>query len=321
MASLSLTNAEIYRDLAMVMGVNRDYGQWDAQTLADAQSAIRAGRRKFYAAHEWSFLTHNITISVLAPYETGTITVVNGVVTLAGGTWPTNAAGQRIAFDGVVYEIATRTSNSEIVLVDTAVDAAALTTFKLYSTRYSLPASFSTFVGPVTVEGIQDGWCCHAHETTILPEFEVRRLLSRATAFETAGSSRGPVLFSITRTIASTEIGLPTYVLELYPLPDQAYTVRAMARISPGDSLAQADNVELVDAGFAELMRLSILSAAEQMYNGQPGVNFQMFQTELPKYIRADKVTGVARRLLPRRGGHGGADPLYQLRIAPVIIE
>jgi hypothetical protein len=316
MASLSLSNAEIYRDLSMVMGISRDYTQWDAQTLADAQSIIRSGRRKFYAAHEWSFLTHTITIPVIAPYETGTITVVNGVATLAGGTWPANAAGQRIAFDSAVYEIASRTSDSVIVLVDTAVDADALTTFKLYSTRYDLPASFGSFVGPVTIEAVADV-AYGMKETAILPEFEIRKLLSRSTAFTDT-----PLLFATTRTIADVEIGLHAYKFEMYPLPDQAYTIRAMVRINPGDSLEEDDADELVHASYAELMRLSILSAAEHTYNGTGGINSQTFMAQLPNFIRRDKVAGGARRLMPRRDGHGSSgDPLYQLRVAPVTIE
>lgn len=316
MASLSLSNAEIYRDLSMVMGVNRDYTQWDAQTLADAQSIIRSGRRKFYAAHEWSFLTHNITINVIAPYETGTITVVNGTVTLAGGTWPANAAGQRLAFDDAVYEVASRTSDSVIVLFDTSVDADALTTFKLYSTRYDLPSSFGAFIGPVTIETV-DEIAYAMKETAILPEFEIRKLLSRTTAF-----SDTPLLFATTRTIASTEIGLQAYKFEMYPLPDQAYTIRAMVRITPGDSLGEADDDELVHASYAELMRLAILSAAEHTYNGVGGINSQTFLMQLPNFVRRDKIAGGARRLMPRRdGNHGGGDPLYQLRVAPVVIE
>ena len=316
MPSLSLSNAEIYRDLAMVMGVSRTYTQWDPQTLADAQSIIRSGRRKFYAAHEWSFLTHNVTISVLAPYETGTITVVDGTVTLAGGTWPANAAGQRIAFGDAVYEVASRTSGSVIVLVDTSVDADALTTYKLYSTRYDLPSSFGAFVGPVTLEAVNE--VSYAmKETAILPEFEVRKLLSRATEF-----SDTPLLFSVTRTIADVEVGLQSYKLEMYPLPDQAYTLRSMVRIIPGDSLGEDDTDELVHASYAELMRLSILSAAEHMMNGTGGINSQTFMQQLPNFVRRDKIAGGARRLLPRRDGlHNHGDPLYQLRIAPVIIE
>lgn len=306
----------------MVAGVSRDSTQWDAQTLADFNSCVRSGRRQFYAAYDWNFLTHNITIPVLGPFKTGTIAVVNGVVTLTGGTWPSTAAGQRIAFGDAVYEINTRDSNTQLTLFDTAVDAVALTKFTLYTTRYSLPASFGSFVGPVTVEAVESGWCCEAQETAILPEFEIRRLLSRATAYETAGSGRGPILFSITRTIASTEIGLPVYLLELYPLPDQAYTIRSMIRITPGDSLSEAGATELVHASFAELMRLSIMAATEVKYNGQAGVNASMFQMELPKYIKRDKVAGGARRLMPRRDGHAGAyDPLYELRIGSVVIE
>jgi hypothetical protein len=316
MASLALTNAEIYRDLSMVMGVNRDYTQWDAQTLADARSMIRSGRRKFYAAYEWSFLTHNITISVLAPYETGTITVADGVVTLASGTWPTNAAGQRLAFENAVYEVATRTSNSQIILVDTSVDAAAGTEYSLYSTRYDLPSSFGAFVGPVTIEAV-DEIAYGMKETAILPEFEIRKLLSRTAAFADT-----PLLFSVTRTIADVGIGLQSYKFEMYPLPDQAYTVRGMVRINPEDSTDEADATELVHPSYAELLRLSILSAAEHTYNGSGGINSQTFMQQLPNFIRRDKVAGGARRLMPRKDGtHGVGDPLYQLRIAPVVIE
>lgn len=66
-------------------------------------------------------------------YATGTITVVAGVVTLAGGTWPSWAAAGTIQIGSSFYTVASRDSNSQITLDNTGVAAAALTTYTLFN--------------------------------------------------------------------------------------------------------------------------------------------------------------------------------------------
>ena len=64
-----------------------------ANQVLQVNRCIRDGMMSVYAAWRWSFLRPRITISTIAPYSTGTVTVnAGGVVTLVYGTAPTAPA-------------------------------------------------------------------------------------------------------------------------------------------------------------------------------------------------------------------------------------
>lgn len=67
-------------------------------------------------------------------YSTGTVTIVAGVATLAGGIWPTWASSAAIQIGDLTYGVDVRTSGTAITLEDTSVTAAALTRFVLQQT-------------------------------------------------------------------------------------------------------------------------------------------------------------------------------------------
>lgn len=312
MASLNIDNTEIYARLAIQLGISRDSADWDDQTTDDVERIVRAGRRKFFSAYDWSFLEVYIQILTVAPYDTGTVEIVDGVVTLTGGTWPTGAASQRLSVDGGVYEVDTRDNGTQLTLFDTSLDVDDETEFVLYHTRYSLPTNFSAFVSPVTIENSR--YCQDMREIPVLPEFSVRGLNSKQSAF-----SERPRAFSIFHTL-DEETGIPTYFLDLYPLPDEVYTITSKVRINPGDSLAEVGDV--FHASFSELMLEAILAAAEQIYGDGPGAHTQLFASMLPDFIHKDRVSAGARTMLPRGTGRGNNLPHnYELIIAPIEIE
>jgi hypothetical protein len=57
--------------------------------------------------------------------------VVDGVVTLAGGTWPSDAADKILVVNGSNYAVATRDSGTQITLEDTTLDVAAGNSYAL----------------------------------------------------------------------------------------------------------------------------------------------------------------------------------------------
>ena len=77
------------------------------------------------ALSEWRSLDRRRVIPTVAPYSTGTVQATNGspTVTLTGGTFPSNCAGQLFAFtaDGTYYDILTRDSATQITLDSTYV--------------------------------------------------------------------------------------------------------------------------------------------------------------------------------------------------------
>ena len=50
----------------------------------DVDQCIKDGLHDVYSAHSWSFFRPIAEVVTTAPYTTGTITIVAGVVTLAG---------------------------------------------------------------------------------------------------------------------------------------------------------------------------------------------------------------------------------------------
>lgn len=312
MSALSLTNQEIKRNLATLLGISRDETAWSSDQSSDVDRIIRAGRRMFQAAAEWNFLKQEYVTNVSAPYSTGTVTVTDGVVTLSGGTFPSYAAGQTIDIAGSAKRISTRDGDTQVTLEDTAFDAAAGSTYSLYHTEHSLPSSFAAFVSPPTTEGRNR---YELFQQAVLPEYELRRLTSLQ-----APSTGRPELFAVQNTIDSNEYGIPTYVMRLYPLPDAEYVITSIIRYNLDDTLGATDSTEIAHENFAGLIQTAILSAAEKMYHGKPGIHTAEFEQMLPAYIRKDREAYGSRRLLPR-GQSRGRDRYYELRTATLNIE
>ncbi len=65
------------------------------------------------------------------PFAAGTIEIVDGIVTLAGDTWPSWAANARLVVSGVSYSVNTRDSDSQLTLDDTMLDVSAGATYEL----------------------------------------------------------------------------------------------------------------------------------------------------------------------------------------------
>ncbi len=311
MASLAITNDEIYARLGMQMGINRDNGEWSPTNQSDAERIIRAGRRKLFAAYDWSFLEVRHDIAIPAPYNTGTITVVNGVVTGSGTTFTADMAGQYLFVGGSLYQINTWTNATTITLLDTTIDVDAGSSYSINYTRFAMPDNFSAVVGPFTIEN--SSISCSLQELPVIPEHQVRGMLSNRTVY-----TAQPKAFSIFHTV-DEETGIASHFVNIYPFPDVAYLATARVRILPGDALAEAGDV--VTGEYAELMMEAILAACEQLYNdGSSMLHTELFAKMLPDFIRKDKVAQGVRRLKPRGDGRN-LPRNYQLIVAPITIE
>lgn len=293
MASLELTLDEVKKDLGLLLNIGRDpASDWDADTIADVNRVIRSGRRKFFSAHPWRHLEEIYTFITPAVYETGTITVVDGVVSGAGTTFPDDSADYVLLPDeGGAYEVNTRDSGTQLTLHDTSLDIDAGEEYELRRVHFELPTGFVAFLDPLTIENTPDG---ELREMPVLPEWTIRGIGSR----ETPRIDR-PELFSLFQTV-DDETGVFTPYLSVYPIPDAQYTVSARIRVEPGDALLSAGAI--AHAGFSELMREAILAAGEEMFlGGVQSLHIQNFDRMLPQFIRRDGLIRGARRLRPRR--------------------
>lgn len=305
MPSLSLSNQETKEAFALLAGVSRDDADWDADTLSDFNRMLRAGRRKFFAAHQWMFLEQDVTITTTAPYTTGTIVVVDGVVTLSGGTLPgtTTTLPQQyvLSVSNGLYEIDSRDSDTQCTLKDTSLDVASGTSYSIYRVKYPLASNFAGFIQPVALEN--ENRCLP--NNGVFPNFTVERLLRRSTI--TAGK---PQAYAVAQEVTETS-GETSYFLVLAPMPDAAYVIWSRIRISPEDTVDFDDATSTFDAVFAECLLEAVLAATELYYHSAPGAHTAEFEKLLQRSIIKDRQMRGTKNLMSRR--RVGYDPLREV--------
>jgi hypothetical protein len=152
------------------------------------------------APHIWSFMSQVGKLTIRAPYSTGTVTIVAGVATLAGGTWPSWAAAGDLIVSGVRYSVNTRDSNSQITLNDTSVTASAGTSYELIQFYYELASDFGSLIA--------DGFTYSRSETMGCSPLRRRRTLTFALLTGSTARLAGP---RITRLATSLPVGRMTH--------------------------------------------------------------------------------------------------------------
>lgn len=125
---------------------------------------------------QWDYYHTRGAIQIRSNYDTGTVAITNGstTLTLSGGTWPSWAASGEIYIDGTWVVVETRTSNSQVELVDPwGNDDVTAASYNLFQFRYALPTDcirisdtlFGNqwpFIGQPTsaamIESLKDAW-------------------------------------------------------------------------------------------------------------------------------------------------------------------
>jgi hypothetical protein len=151
--------SELQDEVQRALGWRKASGSWSATQDGDFAAAVKSAQNTCYyppvlpsdqqrgmnSPHVWSFMTSQVTtLTLRAPYSTGTVTIVLGVVTGAGVTWPSWAASGDLWVSGVRYSVNTRDSNTQLTLNDTSVAASAGTAYTLIQHYYALPADFGS---------------------------------------------------------------------------------------------------------------------------------------------------------------------------------
>jgi hypothetical protein len=297
MASLSINNDEIRANLATILGVSRTVANWDPTLTADVNRIIRSGRRRFFSANDWSFLTQHISFVTAAPQDTGTVTAVDGVVTLTGATFPADVVDNYLfTSEGVdgIFTVESRDSATQITLHDTSVNFAALTEYALYKNKFDLPDSFGGFRGPVSTANNEK-----LHESAIIPEYQVRTVQNN-----TVLKTGRPCLFTVSQRISDEETGIPTWYLQIYPLSDGVYKIETDIRIIPGDTLGQSSSADVMHPAFSEAMAEAIYAAAEVTMGVGQGAHEARFSQLLPEAVRKDRAIKGVVRMLNRTDNH-----------------
>lgn len=303
-STINLTYAKLQEQVGYLAG----YDVSNVPTsLSSAQQAriddvIQAGYRKFLypppidgPAWQWSFMCPRYDLTLVAPYSTGTVTIVSGVVTLSGGTFPSTAAAGEVILLGEHYTVNTRDSGTQVTLDDTTVNAAAGSSYELVQTEYSLPDDFGWIEGNrITFEPAGNSTCLYGAERIgeqVLREYRMER-------YERSGVPEFYAIYPKTHTEDGTES--VRYKMQFWPNPDAAYrSTFAYTRVP--NVISASNDYFLGGAAHAETIREAVLSEAERVFNDQDGPHTALFQQRLAASVSFDRQSSS-----PATGGYNG---------------
>lgn len=259
-----------------------------ADQIDDIEECIKDGLRDVYSAHSWSFFEPLATITTTAPYDTGTVTIVDGVVTLATGTFPSWAAVGVLEVDNEYYEVDTRDSTTQVTLEDTSVDVDAGTSYELSRLEYDLPTGFESIENVLTYEPGQSDF---------YPSVRMRDDDHIRGKQQDDPYTDRPLYFSI-RTVEFDPTVGSRRRMSFYPLADAAYVMRARMTLRP----VFIDAVNQYPVGGEMLSQIIVeacLAAAERNYDEQESIHTKRFQELLPLSIAADLEASTPTQLGP----------------------
>jgi hypothetical protein len=276
------------RSIGRYIGAGREPGSWDAASQIDVADILTSGLRQFYtppplpgerSSWEWSFLTPQTTLSVVAPYETGTVAIAAGVVTLSvAGTFPSWAAAADLEVDDGVYSVATRDGDNQVTLDDTSVTVAAGETYSLKKSAYDLPSGFGGFEGPVTYQP--------GSSVTYPPIEEVSEAQVRGLLVENYAAAPPEIVAVRPKTLDYTTG--TRYEAIFYPTTDGDYTLYYRYRVDVS-ALSATNQYPPGGQDHAETILESCLAAAEKMLNDGQTYHQALFLQRLAASVSRDR--------------------------------
>lgn len=294
-STLSLAYADLVATVGRFLGLGDPAGYGNPLTYGTkayiVEQQIKAGVRKFIfpptvepgrPPHSWSFLKPTTTLPLEAPFNDGTIDLVNGdaTATITGGTLPTWIASGVLVYQGQSFPIASRTDGTHFELETAwATDSVSGGTFTINQQDYDLPDSFGyaigelffqpgvTYGGPIQIVG----------EGIILAK---RQQMSPFSGRPTMACIRYKPL------VASTTDGQRQEIL-FWPAPDQAYLLSYKFAALP-DKLSATAVYTYGGMAHAETLKEACLAAAEELENDAMGLHGQAFMRQLIASIGVD---------------------------------
>lgn len=231
---VTAVTAGSYNWLAQAVGQEKGYGPnpaaWTNSQAEYIRTLVNQGVMEFqsipfdgdpnHRGHSWTFLNSVTTLTTSAPYSTGTVTVAAGVVTFSTAmpssvtTWLSSyATSADIAINGILYEVASYGSTTQVTLVDTSVTAATGVTFNLVRCRYQMPSTFSFLdSGPITFSPGNGFQAIQIKEEGLIRTQRQYGLIYSYPSWAAIQS----------RAVASTGT---TWELQLWPIPAAAYVL------------------------------------------------------------------------------------------------
>ena len=290
-STLTLTRNDLLKAAGNMLGMGIDVTAWDDPNFsARVNMCVDIGCRWVYEpdllpnemqVHIWSFMQPKLTSFDINPqYGTGTVTVVAGVVTGSGTTFPTWAADAELVVNGISYPVATRTSSTSLTLEDTSVTAAAGSSYTLQQIDYVLPDLFGGFRGDLFLDQSQDS------QGYVLIRTPKEDLL----AYQKSGVAdfaSQPCRFAIFPQDMTGASG-QRWLISFWPTADASYTLSGYYTINPYQ-LTSALPYPMGGLPLSECLREAVLGACEQEFHGAAGIHTANFQRKLQAAISFDR--------------------------------
>lgn len=290
-STLALSRNDLLKAAGNMLGRGIDVTAWDDPDFTTrVNMCVDIGCRWVYEpdllpneaqVHLWSFMQPKLTsFDLNAPYSTGTVTVVAGVVTGVGTTFPSWAAAAEFVVGGVSYSVASRASTTSLTLDDTAVTAAALSTYTLQQIDYVLPDLFGGFRGDLYLDQSSSSL------GQVVQRADKQELLSyqKSGIADFAAQPRRFAVFTQDQTGAAGQ----RWLMTLWPTADAAYTLSGFYTINPYQ-LTSVLPYPMGGLPLSECLREAVLGAVEIEFKGEAGIHMQMFQRRLQAAASYDR--------------------------------
>lgn len=270
-----------------LFGIRSGFSADEASDIADC---IKDGLQRVYSSHDWSFFRPVVELSTIAPYSTGTITVASGVVTLAGGTFPSWSAKGILRVNSKYYSVASRDSDTQVTLNSSGVTVSDAAAYTLACPEIDMPASFDAIDNDAEINYLpsESQWY-----PPIRPRGDqwIRRM-------EQANPEFGRPIFYSVRTVEFDPTVGSRRVIALHPVPDETYSMRAKLVLRP----VMIDAVNEYPIGGEMLSRVILeacLAAAEHNFEEREHVHEKKFMEDIAVAIRNDQMRSSPASLGP----------------------
>ena len=272
---------------------------YSSDQTTDIEECIKDGLRDVYSAHDWSFFKPLEDITTTAPYTTGTLTIVSGVVTLAGGgTFPSWAAQGLLKVSDSYYSVASRDSNTQITLDDTTVAVSSGATYELGRPEVPLADTFEAVANDSDLTYYPD-------QNEIPPKIRQRHDQFIRKCQQDDPSYDRPSFYSV-RTVEFDPTVGSRKRLAFYPTPDAAYVLRVPMILRP-TMIDVTNQYPVGGETLSQVITEACIAAAERNYDEQDNRHTKRFQELLPQAIAADLEKSTSPGLgpdMPRGGGY-----------------
>lgn len=280
--TLMLTLTDYRNRCTFFLGWGSAYSSASTAQKAIVDDCIKDGHTRFLeCGYNWTFLKPEASLNLNAAYSTGTVTIVAGVVTLSGGTFPSWAAAGEINVAGASYSVNTRDSGTQVTLDDLSAAASAGTVYSLTQSDYDCPDDFGTLETPLAY-GTQDsqrGFIRHVGES------EIRGLR------EGGWQSGIPLYVAVGISGVTTASEGQRNQFKFWPRPSTALHLKYNYHAYQ-DAMTGTTPYPLGGLAHSQTILESILAVAELKLLDAPGAHSESFAVRLAASIKRDKELG-----------------------------